>query len=179
MNNTQIFKHPKFGALRVMMDEKGEPWFVGKVVAEMLGYANPSKEIAFHVEAEDTKVLTYKAYNEMGKASDFWNGNDYSNKTMINESGLYSLILGSRLPQARIFKHWVTADVLTSIRKNGGYIGATAEMSEEEIVAKAFEVVTATIESRRKRIEEETNSVNSLEKQVNVFFDEFSKMIKN
>lgn len=116
----QLFTNSQFGNLRTLTINN-EPWFVGKDVAEALGYSNASKAVKDHVTEEDLKILKYKAYNVLGKAS-LWNGNDYSDKTIINESGLYSLILSSKLPTAKQFKHWVTAEVLPAIRKTGGYI---------------------------------------------------------
>lgn len=94
---------------------------MGKDVAEALGYFNTSKAIRNHVSEDDLKTLKYKAYNVSGEAS-LWKRNDYSDKSIINESGLYSLILGSKLEKAKEFKHWVTAEVLPTIRKTGGYI---------------------------------------------------------
>lgn len=122
MESIQIFNNKAFGNLRVMVDNDGEPWFVGKVVAELLGYVLPQKAINEHVEFEDSKVLTYKAFSKTEKANSLWEKkNDYSNKTLINESGLYSLILGSKLPQAKAFKRWVTHEVLPQIRRTGSY----------------------------------------------------------
>ena len=117
--------HPEFGNLRTLTID-GEPWFVGKDVAEALGYFNTSKAIRDHVDKDDLKALKYKAYNVLGKAS-LWSGNDYSDKSIINESGLYSLILSSKLEKAKPFKHWVTAEVLPTIRKTGGYINQGQE----------------------------------------------------
>lgn len=123
ISEIQIFNsnlHPEFGNLRTLTID-GEPWFVGKDVAEALGYFNTSKAIRDHVDKDDLKTLKYKAYNVLGKAS-LWSGNDYSDKSIINESGLYSLILSSKLEKAKPFKHWVTAEVLPTIRKTGSYI---------------------------------------------------------
>ena len=120
ISKSELFRHPQFGNLRVLTDEKGDPWFVGKVVAEALGYKIPQKAISDHVLSSDRKVLKYKAFSEMEKAK-IWQGNDFSDKSLINESGVYSLILGSQLPSAIEFKHWVTSEVLPQIRKTGGY----------------------------------------------------------
>lgn len=109
MNETKIFENPEFGSIRTV-EQNGEPWFVGKDVATALGYSNPRKAIADHVDAEDKNTVT----NRYGTS-----GNP--NMTIINESGLYSLILSSKLPTAKKFKHWVTSEVLPSIRKTGGY----------------------------------------------------------
>lgn len=104
----QIFNNPEFGEIRTTVID-GEPWFVGKDVAMALGYGNPRQGIASHVDAEDKgvqKLDTPSGEQEM---------------TIINESGLFSLVLGSKLPSAKHFKHWVTAEVLPTIRKTGSY----------------------------------------------------------
>ena len=95
-----------------MTDEQGETWFVGKDVAEALGYSNPQKAIRDHVDDEDKTTVAIRD-----------TGSNYKSQAIfINESGLYSLVLSSKLPQARVFKHWVTSEVLPQIRKTGGYI---------------------------------------------------------
>lgn len=99
--------HPEFGNLRTLTID-GEPWFVGKDVAGALGYTNPAKAIRNHVSDED------KGVNEMDTPG------GKQQLIIINESGLYSLILGSKLEKAKEFKHWVTAEVLPTIRKTGG-----------------------------------------------------------
>lgn len=119
MNNIAKFTNEEFGTVQVI-ELDGEPMFVGKDVATMLGYALPTKAINEHVDIEDRKVLGYKAFSKTEKAS-LWQGNDYSDKTLINESGLYSLILSSKLEGAKRFKRWVTSEVLPSIRKTGSY----------------------------------------------------------
>lgn len=108
MNDLAIFENPEFGHIRGLKIE-GEPWFVGKDIAEALGYKNPQKAIRDHVDAED------KGVNEL-----FTPGGK-QNIAIINESGLYSLMLKSKLPGAKKFKRWVTSDVLPSIRKTGAY----------------------------------------------------------
>ena len=99
----QIFKNPQFAEIRVMAKD-GEPWFVGKDVAEVLGYATPRNAIANHVDAEDKKDALIQG--PLGGTQTM---------TVINESGLYSLILSSKLPQAKEFKRWVTSEVLPQI----------------------------------------------------------------
>lgn len=111
-NPFEVFNHPAFGFVRVVVKD-GEPWFVGKDVAEVLGYASPSAAVSKKVFEED-KTLEMLAH--------FQNGNVVTQTTLINESGLYSLILSSKLPQARDFKRWVTSEVLPSIRKHGAYL---------------------------------------------------------
>lgn len=115
ISESQIFNsnlHPEFGNLRTLTID-GEPWFVGKDVAEALGYFNTSKAIITHVADED-KIIKMLPNSQNGKTV----GKTY----IINESGLYSLILSSKLPSAKDFKHWVTSEVLPTIRKTGGYI---------------------------------------------------------
>lgn len=107
-----VFTHPQFGTVRTV-EISGEPWFVGKDVAEALGYGKGkslANAVARHVDTEDRSVT--EMMTEAGKR----------NFTIINESGLYSLILSSKLPSAKEFKHWVTSEVLPSIRKTGGYV---------------------------------------------------------
>lgn len=108
MNNLQIFENKEFGKVRTV-DIGGEPWFVGKDVAEALGYSNPRKTLIDHVDDEDkgvTKCDTLGGKQEM---------------IVINESGLYALIFSSKLDSARRFKRWVTSEVLPAIRKTGKY----------------------------------------------------------
>ena len=107
----QIFKNPQFAEIRVMVKD-GEPWFVGKDVAEVLGYKSPSVAICENVDSEDKTTFVISE-----------SGSKYKSKTtFINESGLYALILSSKLPQAKEFKRWVTSEVLPSIRKTGAYL---------------------------------------------------------
>lgn len=109
MNDLQIFNHPDFGEVRtVTIDD--EPWFVGKDVAQVLGYQNPSKAILDHVDAEDK--LNNDSLLSLGQRGGW----------LINESGLYSLVLSSKLPGAKEFKRWVTSEILPSIRKHGAYM---------------------------------------------------------
>lgn len=113
MNELKIFEHPDFGKIRtVTIDD--EPYLVGRDVAEVLGYSNPSKAVIAHVDDEDKRF-------EMLPIADSQNGN-LIKTAIINESGLYSLILGSKLPSAKKFKRWVTSEVLPSIRKHGTYM---------------------------------------------------------
>lgn len=108
MNELQIFQNPDFGEVRTTVID-GEPWFVGKDVADILGYQNGSRDINRHVDEEDRQ--------------NYQNGTFESPRgmTIINESGLYSLVLSSKLPTAKKFKRWVTSEVLPAIRKTGGY----------------------------------------------------------
>ena len=112
MKEIQIFHHEMFGDIRTMTDEQGETWFVGKDVAEALGYSNTRDALSKHVDDEDKTTVAIRD-----------TGSNYKSQAIfINESGLYSLVLSSKLPQAKMFKHWVTSEVLPQIRKTGGYI---------------------------------------------------------
>lgn len=113
MNELQIFNSKEFGDIRTVTINN-EPWFVGKDVAEALGYSNASKAVSTHVGEEDRILKVLEA--------DSQNGNVVKTQTaLINESGLYALIFGSKLESAKRFKHWVTSEVLPAIRKTGSY----------------------------------------------------------
>ena len=138
MNDIQIFKNEQFGQVRVITKD-GEPWFVAKDIANMLGYSNSRKAIYDHVYTEDkgvTKCDTLGGSQEL---------------TTINESGLYSLIFGSKMESAAKFKRWVTSDVLPSIRKHGMY--ATDELinNPDLLIAAATKIK----EERQARLEAE------------------------
>ena len=121
MNELQIFKNPEFGEIRTV-EINNEPWFVGKDVASVLGYANTRKALADHIDDED-KLDGVTIRDPIGREQ---------NPVIINESGLYSLILSSKLPTAKKFKHWVTSEVLPTIRKHGAYM--TPETLQEAIL---------------------------------------------
>lgn len=108
MNEIKAFENETFGSVRTM-DLEGDVWFVGKDVAEILGYTNPSKALADHVDEEDK--LNNESLSSLGQRGGW----------LINESGLYSLVLSSKLPTAKQFKRWVTSEVLPAIRKTGEY----------------------------------------------------------
>ena len=139
MNDLQIFKSEQFGAIRTM-EIDGEPWFVGKDVATALGYSNPQQAVRIHVDEEDKGVNEFSTPG--GKQT----------IPVINESGLYSLVLGSKLPSAKQFKRWVTSEVIPSIRKHGGYLAGQETMTDAELMAKALLVANRQIEERQKRI---------------------------
>lgn len=109
MNELQIFRSEDFGNIRIAT-ANGEPWFVGKDVTDILGYTNPSKALADHVDDDDK--LNNESLSSLGQRGGW----------LINESGLYSLILSSKMPNAKKFKHWVTSEVLPNIRKHGAYM---------------------------------------------------------
>lgn len=141
MNKLITFENTEFGKLTVI-EKDGEFFFIGKEVAEKLGYINPQKAIRDHIEDED-KLTERFVQSGQGR-----------NMYIINESGLYSLILSSKLPQAKEFKRWVTKDVLPSIRKNGGYIRNQENLSKEEILAGAVLLANNLIAEKEKMIED-------------------------
>ena len=112
----RIFNHALFGEIRTLVNEQGETFFVGKDVAEALGYSKPQNAIAMHVDDEDKSTAPIQ-------------GTAYETRAVvINESGLYALILSSKLPQAKSFKRWVTSEVLPAIRKTGRYELTSTEL---------------------------------------------------
>lgn len=164
-----VFKnlvHPEFGELRTV-EIDGEPWFVGKDVAAALGYANPTKAAREKVYQEDrgvSKIDTPSGTQQM---------------TIINESGLYSLILSSKLPSAKEFKHWVTSEVLPSIRKNGAYIRNQENMTPAEIVARGLIAAQKIIEEREKEIAHLNNRCGRLTQAVDEKQDVINAISRN
>lgn len=140
MNELMIFNNPEFGNIRTIECD-GAPWFVGKDVAEALGYAKPRNAIDTHVDPDD--ALKQGVTDSMGRTQEM---------TIINESGLYALVLGSKLPTAKKFKRWVTSEVIPSIRKSGGYIKGQENMTPQELMAAALLMAQKTIEARDVRI---------------------------
>lgn len=135
----QIFENPEFGRVRTVQ-VNNETWLVGKDIAVALRYQNPSKALSDHVDEEDkgvTKCYTPGGVQEM---------------TIINESGLYSLVLSSKLPTAKRFRRWVTKEVLPSIRRTGGYLAGANSMTPAELMAKALTVAQKTLADREARI---------------------------
>lgn len=115
-NSLQVFTNAQFGSVRTF-NQNGEPWFVGKDVADILGYSNSRDALAKHVDSEDRADVAIH------------DGSQNRNMAIINESGLYSLVFASKLPAAKQFKHWVTSEVLPTLRKHQVY--ATPEMAEK------------------------------------------------
>lgn len=147
MNDLKIWESQEFGVLRVI-EQDGEPWMVGKDVAQALGYSNPRKALADHVDQEDKLQgdgVTIRDSIGREQAA-----------TLINESGLYSLVLSSKLPGAKRFRRWVTGEVLPSIRKDGGYIKTAPGMTDADIMAKAILLAQKTIEGQKAQIAEMT-----------------------
>ena len=127
MSNIEVFENKEFGKVRTVVID-GEPWFVGKDVAGILKYQNGSRDINRHVDEEDKhKTMLF-------------DGNQNKETIIINESGLYSLILSSKMPTAKKFKRWVTSEVLPSIRKYGSYSAAIPKTLPECLIAYANEI---------------------------------------
>ena len=141
MSSLITFENMEFGKLTVMKKD-GEFFFIGKEVAEKLGYSNTRDALVRHVDIDDKADVV------------FHDGRQRRSMVSINESGLYSLILSSKLPQAKEFKKWITTEVLPSIRKNGGYIKNQKNMSNEEILANAVLLANHLIAEKEKIIED-------------------------
>ena len=154
MNEVRVFTNDEFGKVRTVMID-GEPWFVGKDVADILGYANNRKAIADHVDEEDKGVTKC---DTAGGLQDL---------VVINESGLYSLIMSSQLPSAKKFKRWVTSEVLPSIRKNGEY-KKTDSYAIEDPVERAKRWIEEQ-EEKNRQIKELTDRNKKLEPKAFVF----------
>ena len=152
MTELQTFTNEQLGAIRTLTIE-GDPWFVGKDVAQMLGYANTKDALSKHVDQEDkmgSQNTTSSLVDSRGRVQ---------NMTIINESGLYALILSSKLPQAKTFKRWVTAEVLPQIRKTGGYIPVEQGDTDLEIMARGYAVMHKTLEQHKQQLLEQAPKV--------------------
>lgn len=141
MNNIQLFNSPEFGQIRTITDNDGI-YFVGKDVAQALGYSNQRDALARHVDDEDKGVVKR---DTPGGVQDV---------TTINESGLYSLVLSSKLPSAKRFKRWVTSEVLPALRRQGGYMLANANETPEQIMARALKIADEALKRKDALIEE-------------------------
>lgn len=137
-NQVQIFENPEFGKMHALTIN-GEPWAYANEVAAALGYKNPRKAIADHVDAED-KGVTKR--DTLGGTQD---------TTIINESGLYSLILGSKLPKAKEFKRWVTSEVLPTLRKTGSY-GKKPAPADPSALADLVRATSQLMRDQRKNV---------------------------
>ena len=135
MNEIQVFNNPEFGDIRTIMIEN-EPWWIGKDIAEALAYKNTRDALVRHVDEEDRGVAKH---DTLGGAQDL---------TIINESGLYSLVLSSKLPSAKKFKRWITSEVLPALRKTGRYGAAERRMSDREESVRAAELISSCAPER-------------------------------
>lgn len=150
MSELQIFENPEFGTIRSVEVDR-EPWLVGKDVAAALGYGDTDQALRKHVDSEDK--LT-RQFDGSGQSREMY---------IINESGLYSLILSSKLPSAKKFKRWVTGEVLPSIRKSGGYLAPAA--------AKALEDMSAAVQLLSEQMEELSEQMGELSGQMGELLD--------
>ena len=141
MNEIQIFQNQEFGAIRTMSNEQGEPMFCLKDVCEALGLQ--TKQVVRRLM--DDVFSKHPIVDTLGRTQQ---------ATFVNEDGLYDTILESRKPQAKLFRKWVTSEVLPSIRKQGGYMVARPDETDEEILARALQIMKAAIESRDEVIAE-------------------------
>ena len=146
MNNVKIFEKAEFGSIRVT-ELNGEAWFVGKDVADVLGYERGTKAVVDHIDEDDRLMIDGTTQSQFGIELGQRGG------WLINESGLYSLVLSSKLPTAKKFKRWVTSEVLPSIRKHGAYM--TPEKLEEALLDPdtLIRLATDLKQEREKRIE--------------------------
>lgn len=149
MTDIQIFNNPEFGSIR-SIEQNGEPWFVGKDVALALGYKDTVNALKSHVDEQDK--AGWRITTQFGEKE----------TTIINESGVYSLIFSSKLEGAQRFKHWVTSEVLPSIRRSGGYIAGQEQMTTEELLAKALVVTHKILEERNARIAAQDTTISEL-----------------
>lgn len=141
MNELKIFENPEFGKVRTVVINN-EPWFVGNDIARALGYKDLYSALRHNVENEDKRLCPVSSTSGT------------QDTTVVNESGMYSLIFNSKLDSAKNFKKWVTSDVLPSIRKNGGYIQNQEELTPEQLVAKALVVANQIIAEKEAKITE-------------------------
>ena len=151
MKNLQIFSNNEFGEIRTVTID-GNPWFVGRDVTEVLGYVNSRKALLDHVDDED-KYDGVTIRDSIGREQ---------NPVMINESGLYSLILSSKMPNAKRFKHWVASEVIPSVRKNGGYIANQENMTPEQIMAAGLQAAQKIIEEKNRQIREQEADIQRM-----------------
>ena len=153
MNNIKIFRNEQFGEVRTTIINN-EPWFVGRDVAEILGYSDTNKAVAMHVDEEDK--LNDKTASSLGQRGGWF----------INESGLYSLILSSKMPQAKAFKRWVTSEVLPQIRKTGGYIPLSEYETEEEFLARALIIAQNTLKKKDELIKSQQEQIEAKNEEI-------------
>ena len=162
MNKLTIFDNEQFGEIRTLVIDN-EPWFVGKDVARALGYSNTKSAIADHVDIEDKQLIQRSGNTTL----------EIPNRglTFINESGVYSLIISSKLPAAKQFKRWITSDVIPTIRKTGGYINNDElfiSMYFDEVDEAAKEVLRKNLATLRKKNEIIAQQRKKIEHQENI-----------
>lgn len=147
MNELQVFTNDMFGSVRTVVIND-EPWFVGKDVAIALGYKRPADALTTHVDDDDKLI---RCFTDSGQGRNLY---------IVNESGLYSLIFGSKLQTAKQFKRWVTSEVLPQIRKTGGYIPISNHDDEITIMAKAHQILEKTLKEKDSIIESKSKALS-------------------
>lgn len=167
MNELQLFNFENNQVRTLLIND--EPWFVGKDVAQILGYSNPRDALSKHVDDEDKNSVAIRDGNK---------GNP--NQTVINESGVYALVFGSKLPSAKRFKRWVTSEVLPQIRKTGSY--ASPQLTGEELMAKALIEANSVLARQSKQLEEQKPKVlfadSVIASKGSILVRELAKLIK-
>lgn len=169
--NNEIRKFDFRGAaLRTLTDESGEPWFVAKDVCDVLGYTNASKAISDHVDSEDK--LNNESLSSLGQRGGW----------LVNESGLYSLVLSSKLPTAKEFQRWVTHEVLPSIRKHGGYMVGQERMTPEQMALASMRWLQSKVDEQAKQLKAQEGKVlfaNAVETaRTSILVGDFAKILK-
>ena len=167
MNELQLFNFENNQVRTLLIND--EPWFVGKDVAQILGYSNPRDALSKHVDDEDKNSVAIRDGNK---------GNP--NQTIINESGVYALVFSSKLPSAIRFKRWVTSEVLPKIRKTGSY--ASPQLTGEELMAKALIEANSVLARQSKQLEEQKPKVlfadSVIASKGSILVRELAKLIK-
>lgn len=160
----EVFTNDEFGSIRTVMID-GEPYFVGKDVAEALGYKKPENAVSTHIDADDKTTTLIQG-----------SGSNYKSKTVIiNESGLYSLVLSSKLPSAKKFKHWITSEVLPSIRKHGAYMTDNlldAVIDNPEVMSQVVNKLNADRQANRNKLMQLEGALKTALPKA-VYFDKF------
>lgn len=162
---TAVFENPEFGTVRIVTDEKGEPWFCAKDLCDVLGYKRATDAVRQHVRSSDTAKyrIARTVKNRFGVSE-----GKVQNVLMnfVNESGFYALVLGSKLPTAVKFKDWVTSVVLPQIRKTGGYIPVKEGESEEETIRNAEEILRATLKEKEMLLEQQKKLIGEQDEEI-------------
>ena len=160
---TAVFENPEFGTVRIVTDEKGEPWFCAKDLCDVLGYKRATDAVRQHVRSSDTAKyrIARTVKNRFGVSE-----GKVQNVLMnfVNESGFYALVLGSKLPSAVKFKDWVTSVVLPQIRKTGGYIPVQQGESDEETIRHAEEILRATLKEKENLLKKQRLQIEQQKK---------------
>ena len=162
---TAVFENPEFGTVRIVTDEKGEPWFCAKDLCDVLGYKRATDAVRQHVRSSDAAKyrIARTVKNRFGVSE-----GKVQNVQMnfVSESGFYALVLGSKLASAVKFKDWVTSVVLPQIRKTGGYIPVKEGESEEETIRNAEEILRATLKEKEMLLEQQKKLIGEQDEEI-------------